>query len=63
MKSEKCFEALRSVHLVETSPVLREKQRDKVRVTLSRYGGSQTPIHFHNSFVDLVESLSYKVSC
>jgi NADH dehydrogenase [ubiquinone] 1 alpha subcomplex assembly factor 7 len=47
--------------MVETSPVLREKQRDKVRVTLSRYGGSQTPINFHNSFIDLVRSISYPI--
>ena len=44
------------MHLVEASPVLREKQRDKIKVTLSRYGGSQTPIHFHNSFIDLMKS-------
>jgi hypothetical protein len=56
VKSEKCFEGLKSIHLVETSPVLREKQRDKIRVTLSNYGGSQTPIHFHDSFIDLVKS-------
>jgi NADH dehydrogenase [ubiquinone] 1 alpha subcomplex assembly factor 7 len=61
VKSEKCFEGLRSVHLVETSPVLREKQRDKVRVTLSQYGGSQTPIYFHNSFIDLVKSSSFTI--
>src|SRR5438045_8682567 len=56
VKGEKCFEGLRNVHLIETSPVLREKQRDRVRVTLSRYGGYQMPIHFHNSFVDLIKS-------
>lgn len=62
MKSEKCFETLKAVHLVETSPILREKQRDNVRVTLSRYGGSQTPIHFHNSFVELGKGISFSSS-
>lgn len=56
VKSEKCFEGLKSIHLIETSPILREKQRDKIRVTLSSYGGSQTPIHFHDGFIDLLKS-------
>ena len=54
MKSERCFEALKTVCLVETSPVLRNMQRDKIRVTLSKYGGSQMPISFYDSFVDLI---------
>ena len=58
MKSEKCFEALKTVHLVETSALLREKQRDTIRVTLSKYGGSQTAIYFHDSLGDLVKSIA-----
>jgi len=56
VKSERCFEALKSVCLVEMSPVLRKMQRDKIRVTLSKYGGSQMPINFYDSFVDLITS-------
>jgi hypothetical protein len=56
VRSEGCFEALRNVHLVETSEKLREVQRDKVRVTLAKYGGSQTPIYFHDNFAALMKS-------